>query len=111
VNDDLGKLKDKDSKPTDKYCWIKADPTFEGLRQIINEPEDRVFIGALPPKMEEVRRNTTRYLSQINIRPLITRGPEISKSKSRRPEPVEQHRAGRNHPSPRQLLRHPRAKG
>ena len=29
----------------------------------------------------------------------------------RRPEPVEQHRAGRNHPSPRQILRHPRAKG
>src|SRR5665647_880034 len=25
--------------------------------------------------------------------------------------PVEQHRAGRNHPSPRQILRHPRAKG
>jgi predicted ATPase len=68
VNDDLGKLKDKDSKPTDKYCWIKADPTFNGLRQIINEPEDRVFIGSLPPKMEEVRHNTTRYLSHINIR-------------------------------------------
>ena len=32
--------------PTDKYCWIKADPTFDGLRQIINEPEDRVYIGA-----------------------------------------------------------------
>src|SRR5258708_21043907 len=62
------KLKDQHSKPTDKYCWIKADPTFGGLRQIINEPEDRVFIGPLPPKMEEVRRNTTRYLSYINIR-------------------------------------------
>jgi hypothetical protein len=68
VNDELGKLKDQHSKPTDKYCWIKADPTFGGLRQIINEPEDRVFIGPLPPKMEEVRRNTTRYLSHINIR-------------------------------------------
>jgi hypothetical protein len=29
----------------------------------------------------------------------------------RRPEPVEQHRDGRNHISPRQILRHPRAKG
>ncbi len=27
-----------------KYVWIKADPTFEGLRQIIYEPEDRVRI-------------------------------------------------------------------
>ena len=29
----------------------------------------------------------------------------------RRPEPVEQHRARRSHPSPRQILRHPPAKG
>jgi len=68
VNDELGKLKDHLSKPTDKYCWIKADPTFNGLRQIINEPEDRVYVGRLPPKMEEVRNNTTRYLSHLHIR-------------------------------------------
>jgi predicted ATPase len=68
VNDELGKLKDQNSKPTDKYCWIKADPTFNGLRQIINEPENRVYIGRIPPKMDEVRRNTTRYLSHVHIR-------------------------------------------
>jgi ABC-type lipoprotein export system ATPase subunit len=68
VNDELGKLKDQNSKPADKYCWIKADPTFNGLRQIINEPEDRVYIGRVPPKMEEVRQNTTRYLSHVHIR-------------------------------------------
>ena len=33
----------------DRYCWIKADPTFEGLRQTLYEPEDRVFIGVSPP--------------------------------------------------------------
>lgn len=68
VNDELGKLKDQHSKPADKYCWIKADPTFNGLKQIINEPEDRVHIGRLPPKMEEVRQNSTRYLSHVHIR-------------------------------------------
>jgi ABC-type lipoprotein export system ATPase subunit len=68
VNDELGKLKDENSQPTDKYCWIKADPTFNGLQQIINEPKDRVYVGRIPPKMEEVRRNSTRYLSQIHIR-------------------------------------------
>lgn len=67
VNDELGKLKDHQSKPTDKYCWIKSDPTFDGLRQIINEPEDRVFIGALPPKMIEVKQHPTRYLTGIKI--------------------------------------------
>lgn len=32
-----------------RYCWIKADPTFEGLRQILHEPEERVCIGPTPP--------------------------------------------------------------
>jgi predicted ATPase len=68
VNDELGKLKDAQSKPTDKYCWIKADPTFNGLRQIINEPEDRVHIGRCPPKLDEVQQNTTRYLNRARIR-------------------------------------------
>jgi len=35
------------------YTWIKADPTFEGLRQIIYEPEDRVYIGEEPPSKFE----------------------------------------------------------
>jgi hypothetical protein len=35
--------------------WIKADPTFEGLKQILYEPEpgDRVWIGSdIPDKKE-----------------------------------------------------------
>ena len=28
----------------DKYTWIKANPTFEGLKQVIYEPFDRVKI-------------------------------------------------------------------
>ena len=67
TRDDIGVLKDRHSKPTDKYCWIKSDPTFEGLRQIIYEPENRVYIGKMPPKMEEVRRNPTRYIAEIRI--------------------------------------------
>lgn len=31
-----------------RYCWIKANPTFEGLRQVLHEPEDRVYIGPTP---------------------------------------------------------------
>lgn len=30
-------------------CWIKADPTFEGLKQIIYEPDERVRIQELNP--------------------------------------------------------------
>lgn len=67
VNDELGRLKDHKSLPTDKYCWIKADPTFAGLRQILHEPEDRIFIGACPPKLEEVRNNATRFIDRLQI--------------------------------------------
>ena len=33
-------------------CWIKADPTFEGLKQIIYEPEERVRIQENNPKLD-----------------------------------------------------------
>ncbi|PKP59852.1 hypothetical protein CVT91_06095 [Candidatus Atribacteria bacterium HGW-Atribacteria-1] len=45
----FGKLKSKSSQPIDKYCWIKADSTFEGLKQIIYEPKDNIFIGRENP--------------------------------------------------------------
>lgn len=34
----------------DRYCWIKADPTFEGLKQVIYEPETRVCVQAHNPE-------------------------------------------------------------
>lgn len=33
-----------------KYTWIKADLTFEGLKQIIYEPKERVYIGDDDPR-------------------------------------------------------------
>lgn len=35
-----------------RYCWIKAKPTFEGLKQIIHEPESRVHIGQHCPEIK-----------------------------------------------------------
>lgn len=32
-----------------RYCWIKANPTFNGFKQIIYEPEDRVCINSIKP--------------------------------------------------------------
>jgi len=34
----------------DRFCWIKADPTFEGLKQVTYEPEDRVRIQSEYPE-------------------------------------------------------------
>lgn len=32
-----------------RFCWIKGDPTFEGLKELLYEPSDRVAIGAKNP--------------------------------------------------------------
>lgn len=42
-----------------RYCWIKADPTFEGLRQILWEPESRVYIGETSPQLSDKSRIIT----------------------------------------------------
>ena len=33
----------------DRFCWIKADPTFEGLKQVLYEPKERVRISSSVP--------------------------------------------------------------
>ncbi len=38
------------SYTTKQNCWIKADPTFQGLKQILYEPEGRVRIQELKPE-------------------------------------------------------------
>jgi energy-coupling factor transporter ATP-binding protein EcfA2 len=48
-----------------RYCWIKADPTFEGLRQILYEPHDRVHIGPTPPSYHDQAR-VIRYVGISN---------------------------------------------
>ena len=41
---DAHKLEKVFNPDNDKYCWIKADTTFEGLKQTLYEPEERVII-------------------------------------------------------------------
>ncbi len=36
-----------------RYCWVKADPTFEGLRQVLYEPRGRVWVGPTPPSRHD----------------------------------------------------------
>lgn len=50
-----------------RYTWIKADPTFQGLHQLLNEPEDRAFIGTIPPSIERVSSRPTRVIDDLRI--------------------------------------------
>lgn len=47
----------------DRFCWIKADPSFGGLKQILCEPEERVKIQ---PGLPEYRKSIYT-LSSIGI--------------------------------------------
>ena len=49
-------------------CWIKADCTFAGLTHVLHEPKDRVFVGDIPPPIERVNANRTKYLRTISVR-------------------------------------------
>ncbi len=48
-------------------CWLKADPTFEGLKQVIIEPNERIFIGDKPPLLDRVSKNRTKYIKKVFI--------------------------------------------
>jgi len=53
--------------PSGKKTWIKADPTFRGLKQAILEPAKRSYIGDKPPKLQEVEFNKTYYIESIEV--------------------------------------------
>lgn len=55
-----------------KFCWVKADPTFEGLKQIIYEPELRVKVQKEDPSESEtfvkINSLTMRLPHKLEIR-------------------------------------------
>lgn len=53
-----------------KLSWIKADTTFEGLKQILQEPEGRVYVGGEPPILSNISNNKTKYIDTLSIRPV-----------------------------------------
>lgn len=64
----IGKLKDKNSNPIDKFCWIKGDPCFEGLKQVVFEPENRVLIGERPEILNRINADKTNYIDSLEIK-------------------------------------------
>lgn len=49
------------------FTWIKADPTFEGLKQIIHEP-DRLFVGGLPELLQRKKANPNKFIQTVSIK-------------------------------------------
>ena len=46
-------------------CWIKADPGFLGLRQVLQDPWGRVELTHEPAALIRAKRDATRYLARI----------------------------------------------
>jgi hypothetical protein len=55
----------KIGEPVDgKFCWVKADPSFEGLRQITFEPSERVMlVDAIP-----VFKHPFRIIDSVEVK-------------------------------------------
>lgn len=46
--------------------WIKADLTFDGLKQCLYQPQERVYIGNVPPVLDRVNKNKQNNVSSIS---------------------------------------------
>lgn len=57
--------------------WFKCDLTFEGLRQVCIHPQERVYIGKIPPHLESVQSSPFHYISEIKIFPQETKDKTI----------------------------------
>lgn len=56
----------RDYKP--KEClWIKANPNFEGLLQCVYQPEERVFVGDIPPNLDRAQKNKRVTIEKIGV--------------------------------------------
>lgn len=64
ISSDNHNIKDYSSN---KNLWIKADTTFEGLKQILYEPEDRVFLGDNPEILEKIKTSPTKFIKSLRV--------------------------------------------
>lgn len=50
------------------FTWIKANATFQGLMQAIEEFEHRVYVGDNPPKRQLVEQHKTKFIKSITVK-------------------------------------------
>ena len=49
--------------------WIKAQCTFEGLKQCLYQPAERIYIGSVPPVLNRVNKNAKSVIKSISVLP------------------------------------------
>lgn len=49
------------------FTWIKADPSFEGLKQVLNE-NDRICVTGVPELLDRIAGNPNKFIKSISVR-------------------------------------------
>ncbi len=65
---DAHRIEDYCIFPGNKKTWLKAEPTFRGLRQAMVEPESRCFVGEMPSKLKVVNSKSTKFVSKVSVK-------------------------------------------
>jgi hypothetical protein len=73
------------SPDLDLYCWVKSDPTFEGLKQVIYEPFERVKIRTSNPSADFDKPIFTSIEIVDNLKVLNDDKSDLTFSKSHIP--------------------------
>ena len=47
--------------------WIKANPTFEGLKQVLIHSSERVYMGSIPPKLDKLAKKPSSYIKKVSV--------------------------------------------
>lgn len=47
--------------------WIKADLTFNGLKQCLYQPQERVFVGTIPPALDRANKGERVCIDSISV--------------------------------------------
>lgn len=47
--------------------WVKADCSFEGLRQALIDYDNRMYLGDVPEQIERIKKNPTKYIDKVVI--------------------------------------------
>lgn len=51
----------------DRFCWIKSDLTFSGLKQVLICPKDRIYIGSIVPEYDNYLKNKQNIISEVIV--------------------------------------------
>lgn len=50
-----------------KCTWIKANTTFNGLKQALIDYENRIDLKAMPNQLDRVNKNPTKFIDRVNV--------------------------------------------